>query len=105
MKIDFEVNGLGSFEYVATNWLHSSIFRGNLVMLKFSWYIYISMYIFSFQGSLIISDKLNHASLILGIRLSGAAVRVFEHNGKKSGSLILNLWILKRVMFFSGILK
>lgn len=34
------------------------------------------------QGCLVISDKLNHASLILGIRLSGAVVRVFEHNGK-----------------------
>ena len=26
------------------------------------------------------SDELNHASLVLGIRLSGATIRVFEHN-------------------------
>ncbi|PIK60900.1 putative serine palmitoyltransferase 2 [Apostichopus japonicus] len=41
------------------------------------------------KGSLIISDKLNHASLILGIRLSGAAVRVFEHNDVKSLEKVL----------------
>lgn len=41
------------------------------------------------KGCLVISDKLNHASLILGIRLSGAVVRVFEHNDMKSLEKVL----------------
>ena len=32
-------------------------------------------------GCCIISDELNHASLVLGTRLSGAKVYVFKHNG------------------------
>lgn len=28
-----------------------------------------------------ISDELNHASLVLGSRLSGAKIKVFRHNG------------------------
>ncbi|KAI9136959.1 serine palmitoyltransferase [Paraphysoderma sedebokerense] len=32
------------------------------------------------KGSLIISDELNHASLVFGSRLSGATIRVFKHN-------------------------
>ncbi|CAF3459126.1 unnamed protein product [Rotaria socialis] len=32
------------------------------------------------KGDLILSDKLNHTSLILGARLSGAAVYTFNHN-------------------------
>ncbi len=32
------------------------------------------------KGCLIISDELNHASLVLGSRLSGASVRIFKHN-------------------------
>ncbi|XP_018327375.1 serine palmitoyltransferase 2 [Agrilus planipennis] len=31
-------------------------------------------------GCLVLSDEKNHASLILGIRLSGASVKVFRHN-------------------------
>ncbi|KAF2894305.1 hypothetical protein ILUMI_11867 [Ignelater luminosus] len=34
-------------------------------------------------GCLVISDEKNHASLILGIRLSGATVKVFHHNDVK----------------------
>ena len=34
------------------------------------------------RGSLVISDQLNHASLILGLRLSGATIDVFKHNGE-----------------------
>lgn len=34
------------------------------------------------KGCLVLSDEKNHASLILGLRLSGATVRVFEHNSK-----------------------
>ena len=34
------------------------------------------------KGCLVISDeKKNHASIILGLRLSGATTRVFKHNG------------------------
>ncbi|KAK5966039.1 hypothetical protein GCK32_010690 [Trichostrongylus colubriformis] len=32
------------------------------------------------KGSLILSDELNHASLVLGCRISGATVKVFKHN-------------------------
>ena len=33
-------------------------------------------------GCCIISDERNHASLVLGTRLSGAKVYVFKHNSK-----------------------
>lgn len=35
------------------------------------------------KGCLVLSDEKNHASLILGLRLSGATVRVFKHNNVK----------------------
>ncbi|TNN74334.1 Serine palmitoyltransferase 3 [Liparis tanakae] len=35
------------------------------------------------KGGLILSDELNHTSLILGARLSGATIRVFKHNTLK----------------------
>jgi len=35
------------------------------------------------KGCLILSDELNHASLILGCRLTGATIRVFKHNSMK----------------------
>ena len=31
-------------------------------------------------GCLVLSDEKNHASLILGLRLSGATITVFRHN-------------------------
>jgi serine palmitoyltransferase len=34
------------------------------------------------KGCLILSDELNHASLVLGARLSGATIKIFKHNGK-----------------------
>lgn len=34
------------------------------------------------QGCLILSDELNHASLVLGARLSGSTIRVFKHNSE-----------------------
>lgn len=35
------------------------------------------------KGDLIISDSLNHASLVAGCRSSGASIRVFKHNDAK----------------------
>ncbi|CAK9301951.1 unnamed protein product [Gordionus sp. m RMFG-2023] len=35
------------------------------------------------KGCLILSDKLNHASIALGCRLSGAVIKTFEHNDMK----------------------
>lgn len=40
------------------------------------------------KGSLVLSDEKNHASIILGLRLSGAAIRVFKHNGKHLHSIL-----------------
>ena len=34
------------------------------------------------KGDLIVSYELNHSSLVLGARLSGAKIKVFKHNGK-----------------------
>ncbi|KAJ6659573.1 hypothetical protein lerEdw1_018542, partial [Lerista edwardsae] len=36
------------------------------------------------KGCLILSDELNHTSLILGARLSGATIRIFKHNNVQS---------------------
>ncbi|KAK2576020.1 hypothetical protein KPH14_007372 [Odynerus spinipes] len=36
------------------------------------------------EGCLVLSDEKNHASLILGLRLSGAVIRVFHHNDVKN---------------------
>lgn len=40
-------------------------------------------------GCLIISDELNHASLITGSRLSGASIKVFKHNDHKNLEKVL----------------
>lgn len=32
------------------------------------------------KGSLVLSDSLNHASLVMGLRASGSVIRVFKHN-------------------------
>lgn len=42
----------------------------------------ILMLINLLQGCLILSDELNHASLVLGARLSGSTIRVFKHNSE-----------------------
>ena len=34
------------------------------------------------ENCLVISDEKNHASIILGLRTSGATIRVFKHNSK-----------------------
>uniref|UniRef100_A0A6Q2X2V4 Aminotransferase class I/classII large domain-containing protein n=1 Tax=Esox lucius TaxID=8010 RepID=A0A6Q2X2V4_ESOLU len=41
------------------------------------------------KGCLILSDELNHTSLILGARLSGATIRVFKHNNMQSLERVL----------------
>ncbi|XP_038074862.1 serine palmitoyltransferase 2-like [Patiria miniata] len=41
------------------------------------------------KGCLVVSDKLNHASIVLGTRLSGAVVRIFEHNDMESLEKVL----------------
>lgn len=35
----------------------------------------------SLQDTAIISDQYNHASLILGSRMSGASITIFKHDG------------------------
>lgn len=35
-------------------------------------------------GCLVLSDEKNHASLIIGLRISGAVTQVFHHNGLHS---------------------
>jgi serine palmitoyltransferase len=41
------------------------------------------------KGCLIISDELNHSSLVFGSRLSGATIRIFKHNGTKPKSALV----------------
>lgn len=38
------------------------------------------------QGNLIISDSLNHNSIVNGARGSGATIRVFQHNSKSKNA-------------------
>lgn len=40
----------------------------------------LNLPIFAKKDSLVISDEKNHASIILGLRLSGATVCIFKHN-------------------------
>lgn len=38
-------------------------------------------------GCLVLSDEKNHASLILGLRLSGVVTRVFKHNSESEARI------------------
>lgn len=49
------------------------------------------------KGSLIISDTLNHTSIVNGCRASGAYVRTFHHNDSKSLERVLRDSIAKCV--------
>ena len=40
------------------------------------------------KGCLILSDELNHASLCLGARMSGARIKTFKHNSKYFNGLM-----------------
>ncbi|GLG98501.1 Serine palmitoyltransferase 2 [Gryllus bimaculatus] len=46
-------------------------------------------------GCLVLSDEKNHASLILGLRLSGATIKVFKHNNMKNLEKVLKAAIVK----------
>ncbi|TPX37687.1 hypothetical protein SmJEL517_g00554 [Synchytrium microbalum] len=41
------------------------------------------------KGCLVVSDSLNHASLVYGCRLSGASIRPFKHNNMRSLEKVL----------------
>jgi serine palmitoyltransferase len=41
------------------------------------------------KGGLIISDELNHSSIVFGARLSGASVKIFKHNDPKDLEAVL----------------
>ncbi|EDQ90948.1 uncharacterized protein MONBRDRAFT_20161 [Monosiga brevicollis MX1] len=47
------------------------------------------------KGGLIISDELNHASLVLGSRLTGAKIKVFRHNDMEHLEQILRQSIIE----------
>ena len=47
------------------------------------------------KGCLVLSDELNHASLILGLRLSGATVMVFKHCNTEHLEKLLRTNIIK----------
>ena len=47
------------------------------------------------RGSLIVSDSLNHTSIVNGARASGATVRVFKHNDASSLEQVLRTQIAK----------
>jgi serine palmitoyltransferase len=41
------------------------------------------------KGCLIVSDELNHSSLVCGARISGSAIRIFKHNNPKDLEAVL----------------
>ena len=43
---------------------------------------YTYIHYVSVQGDLILSDEMNHSSICLGAKLSGAVVRRFKHNSE-----------------------
>lgn len=47
------------------------------------------------RGDLIISDELNHTSIVNGARASGAAIRIFRHNDTSNLEVILRDAIIK----------
>ncbi len=46
------------------------------------------------KGTLVLSDEKNHASLILGLRLSGATTKVFKHNNIENLEFVLRKSII-----------
>lgn len=45
------------------------------------------------KGCLVLSDEKNHASIILGLRLSQATIRVFKHNSKKIEMIAILIYV------------
>lgn len=46
-------------------------------------------------GCLVVSDEKNHASIILGLRLSGATVKVYKHNNVRDMEKVIESSIIK----------
>ncbi|XP_068088580.1 serine palmitoyltransferase 3-like isoform X2 [Hyperolius riggenbachi] len=47
------------------------------------------------KGCLILSDELNHTSVILGARLSGATIRIFQHNNMRTLEKLLREAVIR----------
>jgi len=58
------------------------------------------------KGCLVLSDEKNHASLILGLRLSGAVIQIFKHNSRHTMQqlfityTIIFCWKYKKIMVY-----
>lgn len=62
------------------------------------------------QGTLVVSDCLNHMSIVSGCRAAGAHIRVFKHNdaedlaavsiGRSASCIVLNCFILSWGNYF-----
>lgn len=55
------------------------------------------------RNTLVLSDEKNHASLILGLRLSGATIKVFKHNNPKSVEHVLKTNLCRKGQSWSKI--
>jgi 7-keto-8-aminopelargonate synthetase-like enzyme len=51
------------------------------------------------KGCLVLSDEKNHASIILGIRLSGATVRLFRHNSMTASNFESTVQFMQKNFF------
>lgn len=82
----FYINNAWFFcDYLWYFWMDSHNIIPHIVLLMDSCFLMCSELCSNnvcFQGCLILSDELNHTSLILGARLSGATIRVFKHNSE-----------------------
>jgi serine palmitoyltransferase len=74
---------------------HLAIFNPNNV---FNSFLIITIF-FSSQSCLILSDELNHTSLVLGSRLSGAVIKIYKHNGL----IVFNVFDFLLIMYLINI--
>ena len=70
-----------------------------LLPLLLSHYCYTCMYLL--QGDLILSDEMNHSSICLGAKLSGAVVRRFKHNSEPHNNSDVTVHVLIIVTTFT----